>query len=86
MKIVLINVSPRKNGATAGILRAMEERLAENGAETELFNNRSQSKPRHTWFCKGVCSPDGRQLLIYNYMDMWSLPLAKIMAETELIK
>lgn len=38
MKIVIINGSPRKNGATAGILRAMEDRLAERGAETKFFN------------------------------------------------
>lgn len=38
MKIVIINGSPRKNGATAGMLRAMEDRLAERGAKTEFFN------------------------------------------------
>lgn len=52
MKIVLINGSPRKNGATAGILRAMAERLAEKGAETELFNIGDMDISP----CRGCCS------------------------------
>lgn len=52
MKIVLINGSPRKSGATAGILRTMEDRLAERGAETEFFNIcDTDISP-----CKGCCS------------------------------
>ncbi len=52
MKIVIINGSPRKNGATAGILRAMEDKLAENGAETEFFNVCDMNISP----CRGCCS------------------------------
>ncbi len=50
------------------------------GGETEVFNNRSQRKPRQTWFYQGFCSPDGRQLLLCSYRDIWSLPLAEMTA------
>ena len=46
------------------------------GEENEIFNNRSQRKPRLSWFYQGVCSPDGRQLLLCSYREVWSLPLA----------
>lgn len=52
MKIVIINGSPRKNGATAGILREMEKRLAEKGAETEFFNICDMDISP----CRGCCS------------------------------
>ena len=52
MKIVIINGSPRKNGATAGILRAMEDKLTENGAETEFFNVCDMDISP----CRGCCS------------------------------
>lgn len=52
MKIVIINGSPRKNGTTASILRRMEKRLAENGADTEFFNIGDMDISP----CKGCCS------------------------------
>lgn len=52
MKIILINGSPRKNGATASILLAMADRLAEKGAETELFNIGDMDISP----CRGCCS------------------------------
>lgn len=56
------------------------------GEEDEIFNNRSQRKPRLSWFYQGFASPDGRQLLLCSNRDIWSLPLAEIDAETELRK
>lgn len=52
MKIVIINGSPRKNGATASILRAMADRLAEKGADTEFFNIGDMDISP----CRGCCS------------------------------
>lgn len=52
MKIVIINGSPRKNGATAEILRKIEKRLSGNGADTDLVNLCDlKISP-----CKGCCS------------------------------
>ena len=52
MKIIIINGSPRKNGATAQILRAMEKRLSEKGAETEIINISDLKISA----CQGCCS------------------------------
>lgn len=52
MNIIIINGSPRKNGATSEILRKLEKRLVENGADTEFVNLCDlKISP-----CKGCCS------------------------------
>lgn len=52
MKIIIINGSPRKNGATANILHIIEEKLIKNGVDTK-FVNLSEITMKH---CAGCCS------------------------------
>ena len=52
MNIIIINGSPRKNGATATILHGIEKRLSERGAETEFINISDMDISP----CRGCCS------------------------------
>ena len=52
MNIVIINGSPRKNGATARILHGIEKRFSERGAETEFINISDMNISP----CRGCCS------------------------------
>ena len=52
MKIIILNGSPRKKGLTAGILRIIEQRLTERGADVKYYDLADiDMKP-----CAGCCS------------------------------
>lgn len=51
--------------------------------ELEIYNNLNQPTPRQEYFYKGVCSPDGSQLLLVGRNDLRKLPLAECLEQAE---